>query len=732
MNTPKKRSNTMKKIKYYIRGIGCSSCALEIEHSLSQDSNIKKATIDFANGTMSIVYSQEEYSISKLTELIKKVENTEIEIVKQNPAKRDNKATVFDTKMRLLIIKVAISTILLIGAVLFEHFLTGDKFTWQWGIHFSIYLLAYLLMAYDYIWKVLKNARRWQTLFDENTLMIIASLGAFIIGQYMEAVLVILLAHVGNIFEAISLSSSYNLLIGAIDKRSKTVSLLKNDNSIELIDAKNLKIGEVIVIKVGEVVPVDGVVIEGAGSLDTSSVTGEFIPLDAKEKTKIYSGFVLKSGFLKLKATSKFDNSTTAKILNMVVDSKEHKAKAENFITKFARLYTPIVVVIAIIIAIFPFLIISLVNGSWVTDIWKDYLYAALTFLVVACPCAIVISVPLAYFSGIALASKNGIIIKGANYLDRLNEVKVLVIDKTGTLTTGEFSVTEIQPSGITLEQFKEFVLAAEYYSTHPLAVAIKKNLKDTILDGKIENYEEKIGSGITLIYKGHQLVFGNLKIVKKYLVEGKDRKENITTLHLLVDNKYAGFLTMDDTTKDNAKKTIDVLKELDVKTMVLTGGNKKSAEVFANVMGIKEYHAELSPNEKVEYLKDEITSRRGAVAFMGDGVNDAPSIILADVGVAMGALGSDSAVENADVVLLNDDPYKFVDAIKIAKMTRKRAIACIKTALFIKISIMVITLVLAILNIAFNMMFLAVLADTGLTVLLVIYAFLLIKKKIR
>lgn len=722
----------MIKVKYNINGLDCPLCSSKVEEHLTKDINIDKASINFASKTMSITYYQKAYSIKKLKEIIKEVEVNEIEIIPDISTKREQKIKIFDKKTRRTGLKVFFSAVLLVGASLLEHLVPGEILSYQWWLFFSIYLIAYVLLAYDYIWIVGKNARRWRTLFDEKTLMIIASLGAFIIGEYMEAVLVLLLAHIGNIFENISFNRSYNFIIDAIDKRPKTVSLLKSDNSIEIVEAKKLKVGEIIIIKVGEVVPVDGEVIEGSGVLDTSSVTGEFVPLEAVVNSKIYSGFILKSGSLKLKVINDFDNSTTAKILEMVIDSREHKAKAENFITKFARIYTPIVVAIAVITAIFPPLFISVFTQSWVASVWYDYLYVALTFLVVACPCAIVISVPLTFFTGIALASKEGIIIKGANYLDRLNEVKLLVTDKTGTLTTGEFSVIELQPVGLSIEEFNEYVLAAELYSTHPIAGAIKKHLKNTIIDGKINDYEEKLGYGITLTYKNHKLVFGNSKMIKKHQIDGVKYKDNSTTLHLLVDGKYSGFIILNDTVKANTKKAIDMLDKQGIKTLMLTGGNKKDAAVFANEFGIDRYYAELLPNEKVEYLKDELTSRKGAVAFMGDGVNDAPSIILADVGVAMGALGSDSAIENADVVLLNDDPYKFVQSIGIAKLTRKRAASCISIALFIKISIMIITLVLAITNIAFNMMFLAVLADTGLTVLLIIYAFLLIKKKIK
>lgn len=651
----------------------------------------------------------------------------------QNNKKRSEyKVPVFDKKTIKNTIKVLIGAVLLVFGLLFEHLLPGPSGSWQWWMMFVTYLIAYGLISYDYLWKTLKNLKRWQTIFDETTLMVIASLGAMFISSYMEAVLVMLLSHVGNIFEDISLNRSHNLIIDAIDTRPKVATLVENDGSTKIIQAEDLRVDDVIVLKVGEVVPVDGIVIDGRGTLDTSSITGEFIPQEGSKDSKIYSGSILKSGSLKLFVTSTFHNSTTAKILEMVVDSNEHKSKAENFISKFARVYTPIVVLISVLIAIFPPLIISLINNSWLLSVWYDYLYVALTFLVIACPCAIVISVPLAFFTGIGLASKNGIIVKGANYLDRLNEVKLLVSDKTGTLTSGQFSVNEFHPNKMELNTFKEYLYACELYSTHPIAEALKKTLNDVKLSGEITNYCERIGFGVTLQYKNHQIVCGNFKFMAEHGRDIVDQKGGLTTLHLLVDGKYSGYVTLDDTIKSNAKKTIFALSRRGVETLLLTGGNKKSAASVANELGIKKYHAELLPDQKIEYLKNELNKKKGAVAFMGDGVNDAPSIILADIGVAMGALGSDVAIMNADIVLMNDDPYKFVQALDIARATRKRAITCISIALFIKIGIMITTLLFAIFNVAFNMMWIAVLADTGLTILLVLYAVLLIKKKIK
>ncbi|MDR0934986.1 MAG: heavy metal translocating P-type ATPase [Erysipelotrichaceae bacterium] len=721
----------MKKVKYDINGLSCANCALKVEKHLNEDDNIEKASVNFANKSMKISYKNNEYSEDKIMEIIKEVEDDDIKINAQKDDENVKKVKIIDKETSNLIIRVLIGFMLLIMGLLIEHLLVSEQLSFWWWVMLSIYIIAYLLLAYDYLWKVAKNIRKWNNIFDETTLMVIASLGAFIIGSYEEAVLVVLLARIGNIFEEVSLNRSHNLIIDAIDMRPKTASLVLNLKETKVVPAGELKVGDEIIIKVGEVIPVDGEVVDGEGTLDTSSVTGEFIPLEVVKGAKVFSGSLLKSGSLKLKATSEFANSTTSKIIDMVVDSSEHKAKAENFISKFAKVYTPIVVIAALVIATIPPLFISLASQNWSSSIWIDYLYVALTFLVIACPCAIVISVPLSFFTGIGLASKNGIIVKGANYLDRLSEVKTLVTDKTGTLTTGEFSISEIKPIDIDLDKFKEYIYAAESYSTHPIAIAIRKNLSNIKLNGTISSYEEKIGNGVKLKYDSHEIMFGNAKMMSEFGINEIDIFDGLTVLYLAVDSSYKGYVILDDTIKINAHKTIAALAKRGVNTLMLTGGNEKSADKVANTLGIKEYHAELLPNQKIDYLKAELSSK-GAVAFMGDGVNDAPSIILSDVGVAMGGLGSDSAIENADVVLMNDDPYKFVEAVKIAKSTRFRAITCISIALFIKISIMIITLLLTAFKIDFDMMWIAVLADTGLTVLLVIYAVSLIKKKIK
>ncbi len=718
----------MKKTTYNVEGFDCPNCAIKVEEHLNKDKNIEKASINFAGRTMTLDYKDKEYSIDELKNKIKEVESDELKISKK-VGKQNYRVKVFDKKISELLIRVFISTFLLIFAVLVEKLVVISTFSLQWWMMLVLYILAYLVIAYDYLISVVKNFAHIKTIFNETTLMSIASVGAFAIGSYMEGVLVVLLAHIGDIFEHISLNRSHNLIIDAIDMRPKTASLVKEDNRLETIQAQDLKVGDIILIKVGDIVPVDGEVIDGNGTLDTSSITGEFLPIEVQEKTQVWSGSLLKSGSIKLKVTKEFNDSTTAKILDMVVESSEKKSKAENFITKFARIYTPVVVGIAVFIALFPPLLTSLIIKSWDASVWYQYIYAALTFLVISCPCAIVISVPLSFFTGIGLASKHGIIVKGANYLDRLNEVGTFVTDKTGTLTTGEFSVSKICPVEITLDEFKEYVYAAESYSNHPIAKAIVKYLDGVKLDGQITNYEEKLGFGVSFEYKGHKVLFGNSRLIEDHVQNEKDGM----TLYLSIDDNFAGYILLDDTIKDSSKKTIEALAKNKIDTLMLTGGNEKSATRVANMLGIKRYFSNLLPEQKIRYLTDEITSKGNkAVVFMGDGVNDAPSIILADVGVAMGALGSDAAIENANIVLTNDDPYKIVQAIKIAKATRLRAIVCIAVALFVKISIMAITLGLAIAHINFDMMWIAVLADTGLSIALVIYAVLLMRKKIK
>ena len=637
-----------------------------------------------------------------------------------------------------LVLSLALLLVAWIGLSKYEK----EAFSSGWWWMFSLYLGSYLIISYDYLIKFVKNIIHIKNFFDEATLMVLASLGAFGVSigiasgafgdhetVFSEAILVMMLAQIGEMLEDISVKRSHNAIVDAIDMRPEKATLFKGGEYIE-VNAKELNIDDEILIKVGEVIPVDGIVIKGQGSVDTSSVTGEFVPVEVKEGSLVYSGTNLKEGSINLRVTSRYEDSTTSKILEMVTEGSENKAKAETFVSKFARIYTPVVFILAVLIAIMPPIFISLRHNEWSASTWYEYLYVALSFLVISCPCAIVISIPLTYFTGVALASKRGIVVKGSNFLDRLNELKILMSDKTGTLTTGEFSVVDIHPVDISIDEFKEYVLAAESRSNHPIAKGLLKSLnlqKSGDLEGK---YNEIAGFGVETEYKNHSVLLGNDKLLESHNISFEKVDNRLTTLYLSVDEKYSGYVVLEDTPKKNSKEFVSLLSNRGIKTVMLTGGREESASYMCETLGIKEYKANLLPGEKVKYLNDELNKRddNSAIGYIGDGINDAPCIIASDIGFAMGGLGSDASVENADVIIMNDDPIKVLEAIDIAKKTRRRASTCIAVALLVKLLVMVLYIIFK----DAMPFWIATIADSGLAVLLIVYSLLLIKSKVK
>jgi Zn2+/Cd2+-exporting ATPase len=494
-------------------------------------------------------------------------------------------------------------------------------------------------------------------------------------------------------------------------------------NEIIKTSPEALTIGDVILVKVGEILPGDGEIIEGNGSLDMSSLTGESLPIEKKVGDKVNSGTILKSGSLKIKVEKTYADSTVSKILSLVENSSKSKSHADRFITKFSRIYTPIVVGLALLVAVVPPLFLGISDSG----VWFQWLYRAICFLVISCPCAIVISVPLAYFSGIGLASKHGIVIKGAAYFDKLNELGVLVSDKTGTLTYGDFRLTKVVPVGLPEGQFASYLRAAECRSDHPLAKAIMKGADAGEISAKITSYSEIAGKGEKCVYESHTILAGRKALFEEEKIAVPEVNEVGSVVYLAVDGRYAGYVVLNDVVRKESKELIEGCKRLGVKTVMLTGDKTRSAEAVASSLGIEECHSELLPQEKTELLKEKIDGTPKAVAYVGDGINDAPSIILADVGVAMGGCGSDMAIDSADVVIMNDDPSKIVTALTIARATRRRAIEDIAIALSVKLAIMILAVTLPKLP-----LIIAVLADTGLTMVLAVYSLLLLYKKIR
>ncbi len=631
--------------------------------------------------------------------------------------------------------RLALSLILsLLGLFLFtEEWCDSNilKGSGLW-INFGIMLVAWLISGYDIIIEGFESLVKEKNPFDENMLMFVASVGAFSLrffgaNEFFEAVMIVLLYQLGEMFEDFASEKSHKAISNAIGLRAKTANLLV-DGSLKTVDPQNLKIGDEILVKVGEIVPADGEIIDGEGSLDMSSLTGEFVPVSKKKGDSVNSGTILKSGLLTVKVSKSFEDSTVSRIIRLVEESEANKSKADKFITKFAKIYTPIVVSVAILLAVIPPLCIDYDSPS----VWMHWIYTAISLLVISCPCAVVVSVPLSYFAGIGLASKNGIIVKGASYFDKLNELGVLVTDKTGTLTYGRFTVTKLAPKSVSLDSFEACLKAAESRSNHPIAKAIIGSDNIDEISKKVTFYEEIAGHGIKVTYDGKNVLAGNAKLLRDSGIVLEETNEIGTVVYLAIDGEYAGYALLNDVAREESKKMVSDLSGAGIETLMLTGDKKEGATVMAKELGISEYRYELLPNEKTKLLKERIDSSSKAVAYMGDGINDAPSIALADVGIAMGGGGSDLAIENADVVIMNDDPSKVVTAVGIAKKTRRRAISDVAIALSVKFLIAILAIIMPYIASGNELpMIVAVLADTGLTAALIVFSVSLLYSKI-
>ncbi len=577
-------------------------------------------------------------------------------------------------------------------------------------------LVPFIAVGWDVIFKSIRNIAHGR-IFDENFLMTVAASGAFVSGfvsgsgDYAEGTAVMLFYQIGELFQSIAVGKSRKSIASLMDIRPDSANLEMPDGSIVQTDPEEIETGSIIIIKPGERIPLDGIIENGSASIDTSALTGESAPKDCTAGDNVISGCINLNGLLKVRTTKKFGDSTVAKILDLVENSGSKKSKAENFITKFAKYYTPIVVFSAIALALIP----SLITGDWGT--WVN---RALVFLVISCPCALVISVPLSFFGGIGGASRSGILIKGGNYLEVLSKVKVIAFDKTGTLTKGTFKVTAIHPDIISEEKLLEYAAYAEGFSTHPIAVSVREAYKKDIDSSKISNYSEIPGHGIRCIFEGKQIYAGNDKLMDKYGIKWKQCHHSGTVIHVAADEIYAGHIIISDEIKEDSKEAIEGLKKCGVKkTVMLTGDNKKTGIAIADKLGVDEAYCELLPDEKVGIVEKLISENAdtGKLAFVGDGINDAPVISRADIGIAMGASGSDAAIEAADIVLMNDNPSNIVTAINISKKTLKIANQNIVFALTVKI------LILALSSLGFTNMWAAVFADVGVSVIAILNA---------
>lgn len=673
--------------------------------------NIKKCHVDLDSSRLVIDYVEEPLPLHKLNKILKKEVDKNI-IIEYLSNKQSNKEKIIGGEEIFLIIRVLIATILLIIAWSYLSNLT----LFPWYVSFIVSLIAWLIVSYDTIFEIVLTVVHKENPIDENLLMLLASVGAFAIQEYHEGCLVMILKQIGELFEHISLHRSKNAIVDATDLRAKTANILK-DGALTTVRAEDVKIGDIIVVKVGEVFPCDGEIIEGEGRVNTSSLTGESYPRSVKIGDETLSGYVLESGSITLRVNKAYEDSAISKVIELVTKSNENKSKTETFISKFAKIYTPVVTLLALLV---------LLIGGGVTGNWVDWTYNALNFLVIGCPCSIVISIPLAYFTGIGLASKNGVVVKGGNYLDALNAMQTLYYDKTGTITQGKFSLVRYEFVNMEEKEFLETIYRIERRSNHPIAKAIIDDLKLNIKSDFKGKSDELAGYGMVANYKGKETLIGSKKLMEKYHISLPVVESKGTIIYLAIEGQYRGYLVLDDKLKMDAKEFVEGLYDNYVRGVMLTGDLDKSASRVANELGIKYYHSELLPEDKLKYVEDDIKENpKKVVGFMGDGVNDAPCIARANVGIAMGGLGSDVTVENADVVIMDDKPTRVNDAIKVARATRLRAIVDILVSLIVKVTIMILSL--------FGLvpMWVAVLCDTGLSVILIVYSVLLIKKKI-
>ena len=701
-----------------IEGLDCPNCAAKVERKINTLEGIKEATVDFLG--KKIVVLADEISENELVELIQtevdKIEDG-VKVFVPKVQAGESSSEEEDTGK--------IKKKLLIGGILFVLGIFVPKTLFIPKL--AVFLVSYLVIGGDVLLSAFKNILNGQV-FDENFLMAIATIGAFAIGEYPEGVAVMLFYQLGELLQGIAVNNSRKSIVSLMDIRPDYANI-KVGEGIKKVSPEEIKVGEIIVVKPGEKVPLDGKIVKGASTFDTSALTGESLPREAKAGDDVLSGFINKNGLIEIQVAKIFSESTVSKILYLMENAGSKKSKTENFITKFARYYTPVVVITALIVAIFPPL---LIQGAT----FSDWIYRALIFLVVSCPCALVISIPLGFFGGIGGASRHGILIKGTNYLEVLNNLESIVMDKTGTLTKGIFKVTEVNvKNNIKINDFEnnkteltkplllKYAAHIEKFSNHPIAqsiVAEYENSVSKVDENVVKDFEEISGFGIKVNINNHQFLAGNSKLMNLENI-AFDKKENLgTAIYLAADGKYIGNILISDEVKEDSARAIKGMKENGVKEIVmLTGDNEAIGKNIAEKLGIDKVFTELLPNEKVEKLEEiyKTKSEKGKVAFVGDGINDAPVLARADLGIAMGGAGSDAAIEAADVVIMNDEPSKIVTAIKIAKKTKEIVWQNITVAFAIKIVVMALGLF------GDATMWEAVFADVGVALLAVLNA---------
>ncbi|MCT7564670.1 heavy metal translocating P-type ATPase [Aliarcobacter butzleri] len=659
----------MKKVK--LQNLDCASCALKIEKSLANMEELSNVKLNFSTSTLTFEQNTKKDILDKIEKEIQKIEKDVI-ILKDEI--KTQKTFWQNLDKKLLII------------TLISFFLTYISYNYIENnyLKFTVYLVAYLLVGFDVLYKAFKNLTNAR-FFDENFLMSIATIGAFVLGDFVEGIAVMVFYQIGEMFQKVAVNNSRDSINSLLDIKPEYANVKESENVVQKAP-EDVKIGDIILVKAGEKVPVDGILQSSNCSFDTSAITGEFKPKTIKENEEVLSGFINISIASYVKVTSLYKDSTIAKIIELIENASSKKANAEKFITKFASVYTPIVIALALILAFIPPLFIE---GA----IYSDWIERALVFLVISCPCALVVSIPLSFFSAIGAVSKKGVLVKGANYIEKLTEIQEIIFDKTGTLTKGVFQVTRVESFNLDKNELLEYAALVESFSTHPIAKAIVNAYDKELNLKEVSSCEELSGLGIKAKIKNKDILVGNERLLKQFGVEvKKEVKEELNIVYIAIDSKFEGFIVVSDIIKNEAKDFINEIKKLNIsKTYMLTGDKKEVALKVANDLQIDEVKYELLPQDKLKSYEEIKNKTAKITAFVGDGINDAPTLANSDVGFAMGKVGSDLAIKSADIVVLNDNLNSISDAIKIAKKTKTIVYQNIIFIMFIKVIFLVL-----------------------------------------
>lgn len=680
-----------------LEGLNCANCARKIEEKVGKMEGVKESNLNFTTTTLNVKLERkvkEEHAINEIKKIVEALE-PHVKVEKKVSGKTNVQRAKFEVKPTLII-----------GTILYLIAVIGD---FKGALALILFVASYLLIGGKVVLTAIKNIARGQ-LFDENFLMTVATIGAFSISEYPEAVAVMLFYEIGETIQGYAVNKSRSSISSLMDIRADYANIII-DGKEKKVSPETVKVEDIILVKPGEKIPLDGIVVEGESFVDTSALTGESVPRKIAVNDEILSGGINTNGVLKVKVTKKFGESTVSRILEMVENAANKKANTEKFITKFAKVYTPIVVALAILIAVVPSIFIK-------DALFSTWLYRALVFLVVSCPCALVVSVPLGFFAGIGGASKKGVLVKGSNYLELLKDLETVVFDKTGTLTEGVFTVTEINTNNIQKEKLIEVAAMAESFSNHPIAISIIKEYGKEIDKEVIEEYEEIAGHGIKAVINNEEILIGNAKLMNQFNISYNEVDSIGTVVYCAINGEFKGSIVISDKIKENAAEALINLKAAGVKkTVMLTGDNKKTAKKVGEKVNIDEVHSELLPLGKVKEVEKllKASNKNGRLAFVGDGVNDAPVLARADIGIAMGGIGSDAAIEAADVVLMKDDINALVDAINVSKKTNKILWQNIIFALGVKVIVMVLG------TFGIANMWTAVFADVGVTIIAII-----------